>query len=97
MADADVVSGDRVKQEALVGDEADDVEETEEAEGIKSTDGEDDEDEDYKDVSGSENVSSICEEEEEDGSGSEEEDSDDRPSKRYVSVFNCHVVSNVYL
>jgi spore coat protein CotF len=76
MAVADVLSDDRVKQEALVGDEADD------REGIKSTDGEDDEDENYKDVSGSENVSSICEEEEEDGSGSEEQDSDERSSKR---------------
>jgi hypothetical protein len=83
MADAEVVSDDRVKQEALVGDEADDEEagEAEEAEGIKSTYGEEDEDEDYKDDCDSSDG------EDEDGSGSEEEDSDDRPSKRYVSVL----------
>jgi hypothetical protein len=75
MADDDIVSDDRVKQEALAGDEADDGE-TGEAEE------EGDDSESYH--SGAED-----EEEEEDGSDSEEEDSDDRPSKRQVKLVIC--------
>jgi hypothetical protein len=66
MTDVEVVPHDRVKEEALVGDDADDGEAGEvEGDGNKSTYGEEEE-----------------EKEEEDGSDSAEENSDDRSSKR---------------
>jgi hypothetical protein len=67
--DAEMMSDDRVKQEALAGDEADDVEEAGEAEEAKEGDD-------------SESYHSEEEEEDEGASGSEEGDYDDRPSKR---------------
>jgi hypothetical protein len=83
ITDAEVVSDEHAKQEAFVGDEADDVEEAGEAEGIKSTDGEAD-DIDAGEVAEEDGSESTDGEEDEDvcGSGSEEENSDDRPSKR---------------
>jgi hypothetical protein len=68
MTDVAVVSDDRVKQEALAGDEADD--------------GETGEAEEEGDDSESSHSGAKDEEEEESGSDSAEENSDDRPSKR---------------